>query len=260
MANKSNVLAPVLNVLEATGNNVVLFLRAVRYLPSLPLQLGRTIDYAFQFGYKTFPIVGILCFFLGAVLALQIGASVDFSGGTSLIGPIVGIAIAREIGPLIAAFLLAGRVGSAITAEIASMKVYQEIDALRTMQIAPERLLIMPRLVAIFFMMPILAVGAIVIGWYGGAVISSHIGFIDLSPAIYWDDLRSAVDVRDVIDGLIKTQIFGIVVVLICCERGMATTGGPREIGNSVTKAVVTSMCVVLLLDYVITRLLLQTN
>lgn len=257
MASKSTVLAPLFNILEATGNNVMLLLRALRYLPTLPRQLPRTIEYAFQFGYKTFPIVGILCFFLGAVLALQTGASLDFSGGNTLIGRIVGIAIAREIGPLIAAFLLAGRVGSAITAEIASMKVYQEIDALRTMQIPPERILIMPRLVAIFFMMPILAIGAIVIGWYGGAVVSAHIGFIDLSSGIYWDDLKSAVKVKDVVDGLIKTQIFGIVVVLICCERGMSTTGGPREIGTSVTKAVVTSMFMVLLLDYIITRILL---
>lgn len=257
MVSPSNVFAPVFRILEATGNCLILFGKAVRQLPYLPFQLGRTIEFAFNFGYKTFPIVGILCFFLGAVLALQTGASLNFSGGNTLIGRIVGIAIAREIGPLIAAFLLAGRVGSAITAELASMKVYQEIDALRTMHIPPERILVMPRLVAIFFMMPILGIGAIVIGWYGGAVVASHIGFIDLSPALYWDDLKSVVDVGDVVDGLIKTQVFGLIVVLICCERGISTTGGPREIGTSVTKAVVTSMFMVLLLDYIITRLLL---
>lgn len=257
MATSPNLFAPVLRVLEATGNCLILLIRSLRYLPSLPLQLPRTIEYAFQIGYKTFPIVGILCFFLGAVLALQTGASLDFNGGNVLIGRIVGIAIAREIGPLIAAFLLAGRVGSAITAELASMKVYQEIDALRTMQIPPERILVMPRLVAIFFMMPILAIGAVVVGWYGGAVVAEYVGFIGLSPELYWNDLKSVVGVGDVIDGLIKAQIFGIMIVLICCERGMSTTGGPREIGFSVTKAVVSSMFIVLLLDYALTRILL---
>lgn len=245
-------------ILEGIGSNVMLLLRSLLWLPKLPGQLGRLMDYAFQIGYQTFPIVAILSFFLGAVLALQTGYSLgDLAGAQSLIGRIVGLAMARELGPLITAFLLAGRVGSAITAEIASMKVYQEIDALRTMQIPPERILVMPRLVAIFLMMPVLTIISVVIGWFGGAVVAQHVAFIGLDPAVYWSSLKEIVAVRDVANGLIKAQVYGLVVVLISCNEGLMTRGGPREIGHAVTRAVVSGMFMVLLLDYLLTRVLL---
>ncbi|MGE9295034.1 MAG: MlaE family ABC transporter permease [Puniceicoccales bacterium] len=245
-------------ILEAFGSSLILLLRALRYLPSLPRQLGRTSDYAFNIGYLTLPIVAILSFFLGAVLALQTGYSLrSFTGGQELIGRIVGLAVARELAPLITAFLLAGRVGSAITAEIASMTVYQEVDALRTMRMPPERILVMPRLVAIFFMMPVLTIVAILMGWFGGAVVAQHVGFIGLDPTAYWANLKSVTSFDDVINGLVKAQIFGLVVVLVACNQGLITRGGPREIGHSVTRSVVYSMFMGLLLDYCLTRILM---
>ena len=178
-------------ILFTIGSSLTLFLRSLAYLPSLPRQLARLMDYCFSIGYLTFPIVAILSFFLGAVLALQTGYSLGgIAGMEALIGRIVGLAVARELGPLITAFLLAGRVGSAITAEIASMKVYQEVDALRTMQVAPERILVMPRLVAILLMMPILTICSIIIGWFGGAIVAEHVTFINLDPAVYWNNLK----------------------------------------------------------------------
>ncbi|WP_309385041.1 MlaE family ABC transporter permease [Cerasicoccus frondis] len=245
------------NILEAIGSSLVLLLRSIGYLPSLPRQLGRVFDYSFHIGYLTFPIVAILSFFLGAVLALQTGYSMDFAGGQELIGRIVGLAVARELAPLITAFLLAGRVGSSITAEIASMTVYQEVDALRTMQTPPERILVMPRLVAILFMMPVLTIAAVLMGWFGGGVVAEHVEFIGLDPNVYWANLKSVTEFKDVMNGLIKAEFFGFVVVLIACNQGLITRGGPREIGFSVTRAVVSSMFMVLLLDYVLTRILM---
>lgn len=245
------------NILEAIGSCLILLLRSLGCLGSLPRQLGRVIDYCFHVGYLTFPIVGILSFFLGAVLALQTGYSLDFAGGQELIGRVVGLAVARELAPLITAFLLAGRVGSAITAEIASMKVYQEIDALRTMQIAPERILVMPRLVAILFMMPVLTISAVIIGWFGGAVVAQHVPFIGLDPQAYWANLKSVTTFADVFNGLLKAEVFGLVVVLIAANQGLITRGGPREIGFAVTRSVVASMFMVLLLDYGLTRILM---
>jgi phospholipid/cholesterol/gamma-HCH transport system permease protein len=202
--------------------------------------------------------VATLSFFIGAVVALQSGYTFSEVGsGYELIGSAVGLSMARMLGPLMAALLLAGRVGSAITAELASMTVYHEVDALRTMNVPPERILVLPRLIAVALMMPILTVGSIVAGWLGGMIAANYVDFISLDPAIYWRTLTEYVYFRTVFDGLIKAEIFGICVVLISCNQGLSTKGGPREIGYSVTKAVVASMIVVLFLDFFITRLLL---
>ncbi len=247
-----------LSILEGLGNCLILLMRAVRYLLTLPRQWGRLFDYCYQIGYQTFPIVAVLSFFLGGVLALQTGYSLgEIAGAQSLLGRIVGLSVARELAPLITAFLLAGRVGSSITAEIASMKVYQEVDALKTMNIPPERILVMPRLVAIFLMMPVLTIIAVLIGWYGGMLVAANVAFINLDPTLYWTDLKEVTRFKDVFNGLLKAQVFGLVVVLISCNQGLMTKGGPREIGHSVTKAVVASMFMVLLLDFILTKILM---
>jgi len=250
----------VTKTLEGVGGCVILLARAIAFLPSLPLQLGRLVENCFHIGYRTFPIVALLSFFMGAVLALQTGYSLSgIAGGEELIGGIVGLGMARELGPLMAAFLLAGRMGSSITAEISSMKVYQEVDALRTMGIQPERILVMPRLVAVLIMMPVLTICTVFIGWFGGMTVAQQVGFINLDATTYWNSLRNVTQFRDVFNGLLKAEIFGLVIVLIACQQGLATRGGPREIGLAVTRSVVASMFMVLLLDYVLTHFLMQT-
>jgi phospholipid/cholesterol/gamma-HCH transport system permease protein len=238
---------------ELIGNNTLLLFGALKYLPSLPRQAGRVVEQSFIMGYQTMPIVAILSFFIGAVLALQTGFALQPVGAEAFIGSIVGLSVARELGPVMTAILLAGRVGSAITAELASMKVYQEVDALRTMNIPPEKILVLPRLAAAFLMVPVLAILSILIGFYGGMGASVLTGFIQLDPSLYWRSLTDFVGFRDIVDGLIKAQIFGFVVVLISCNQGLQTSGGPREIGFSVTKAVVTSLIFILFADYFIT-------
>ena len=243
-------------VLDEIGTALILFKNSALHLPSLPAQFHRFIDQCFVIGYKTMPIVALLSFFIGAVLALQAGfAMSSVKEFMRHLGTLVGLSMCRELGPVMTAFLLAGRVGSAITAEIASMKVYHEVDALHTMNIPPERILVMPRLAAVIVMMPVLTLLSIVIGWHGGMVIAYLVGFISLDPLIYWQSLKEFVLLSDVIDGLIKAEIFGILVVLIACNTGLQTRGGPREIGSAVTRSVVTSMVMILLLDFFVTRL-----
>lgn len=242
---------------ELIGRHVVLAVASLRYLPSLPRQWKRLVEHCGMIGYQTVPIVAILSFFIGAVLAIQSGFALVQVNAEQFIGAIVGLSLARELGPVMTAFLVAGRVGSSVTAEIASMKVYQEIDALRTMNIPPEKFLVMPRLVAILLVMPILTIISIVIGWWGGQVVSYAIDFIQLEPTLYWRGLDDFIDASDIIDGLIKAQIFGFFVLLIACQQGMQTSGGPREVGDSVTRAVVYSMIFILFSDYWITRILL---
>jgi phospholipid/cholesterol/gamma-HCH transport system permease protein len=191
------------------------------------------------------------------VLALQTGYALTELGGANYIGAIVGLSLSRELAPVMVSILVAGRVGSAITAELASMKVYSEIDALVTMNIPPERILVMPRLIAVLFMMPVLTILGNVIGWIAGAVVCQYVQFIGVSSEVYFQSLRDAVGFSDVVDGLIKAQIFGFLVILIACHIGLRTRGGPREIGNAVTQSVVVSLVMILVLDYFVTRALL---
>ena len=244
--------------LGTIGGTILLLLRVLRHLPTLPRQIPRLVDQCFQIGWSTVPIIVILSFFIGAVLALQTGDSMrGFGGFKVFIGSIVGLSLAKELGPVMGAFLLVGRVGSAMTAELASMKVYQEVDALKTMNIPAERILVLPRIAAVVLMMPLLTAIAIVVGWVGGATVAEYVGFIELSPDIYWRSLRETVNFDIFLDGLIKGELFGIFIVLLCCHTGLSTSGGPREIGGAVTKAVVISMIFILIADYFITRVLL---
>lgn len=244
-------------VFEDVGSSVILAGRSFAHLPTLGRQLPRVVEQCYMIGYTTLPIVTILSVFIGGVLALQAGISLQGFGAKELIGTLVGESMARELGPVMAAILLAGRVGSSITAELASMKVYQEVDALVTMNIPPERILVLPRLIAVLLMMPVLAIFAIVVGWLGGALACNYVGFIGVDWDTYFQSLKRFLTVGDVLNGIIKAEIFGFVVVLVACNTGLRTRGGPREIGISVTKAVVESLILILILDYFITRALI---
>lgn len=244
--------------IENIGQCILLFKEAMSHVSSLPRQWKRVVEQAFVIGYLTFPIVGILSFFIGAVLALQTGFSLkDLAGTQQFLGNIVGLSLARELGPVMTSFLLAGRVGSAMAAELGSMKAYNEIDALNTMQIPPAKLLVLPRLVATALMMPILTAFSIIIGWFGGMAVVEYVDFIQIDSQIYWRALKTLVDFKSFRDGLIKAEIFGVLITLIACNQGLVTRGGPREIGNAVTAAVVKGMIAILFLDYFVTKMLL---
>jgi phospholipid/cholesterol/gamma-HCH transport system permease protein len=250
------ILVEIKRGLETIGNFVVLFKNSLRYISTFLKQWKRIVELAYNMGYRTFPIVGVMSFFIGGVLALQTGYSLgQVGGGHAFLGNIVGLSMSRELGPIMTAFLLAGRVGASITAELASMKVNQEVDALITMNIPPERILVFPRLSAIFFMMPPLTIFSIVLGWYGGSVISHYVDSINLDYHTYWQGLKKSVDFKDIWDGLFKAQFFGLIIVIVSCAEGLRTRGGPREVGQAVTRAVVLSMITVLICDYLITKL-----
>jgi phospholipid/cholesterol/gamma-HCH transport system permease protein len=244
-------------ILGHIGGTVLLLVQAARHVHTLPRQFNRFIEQCYLIGFTSLPIVTILTFFIGSVLALQSGYSMENFGAKQFIGTLVGLSVVRELGPVMVAILIAGRVGSAIAAELASMKVYQEVDALVTMNIPPERILVLPRLAAILVMMPPLTLIGIICGWYGGALVSQVTHAISVDNEAYFAALKSYMKRQDVIDGLLKAEVFGFVVVLVCCYTGLNTRGGPREIGASVTKAVVASLILILVLDYFVTKALL---
>ena len=246
-------------IISHIGGTVLLLGRSLKHVGTLPRQFNRFVEQCYLIGYTSLPIVTILSFFIGSVLALQSGYSMENFGAKQFIGTLVGLTMARELGPVMVAILLAGRVGAAVTAELASMKVYQEIDALTTMNIPPERMLVLPRLAAVLVMMPVLAIIANLCGWYGGALVCQYTHSISVDSEAYFTALKTYMKPKDIVDGLVKAEVFGFVIMIVCCYIGLNTRGGPREIGASVTKAVVTSLILILVLDYFVTKALLFT-
>jgi phospholipid/cholesterol/gamma-HCH transport system permease protein len=156
------------------------------------------------------------------------------------------------------AILIAGRIGSAMAAEIGSMRVYQEIDALRTMNINPIHYLVLPRVLAMAVALPLLVIFAILVGWFGGAVVAESNNRIGVPFAAFFDGLRHTVDLQDVANGVFKSFCFAVIIGAVSCHQGLVTIGGPRGIGRSVTKAVVNSIVLIVIFDYILTRFLLK--
>ncbi len=237
---------------------VVLFWRTLAALPTAFRQRQKVFDQFFEIGNASLFMVCILSFFIGGVIALQTGPVLVERGLASAVGGVVGISICKELAPVMMSILIAGRIGSAMAAEIGSMRVYQEIDALRTMNINPIHYLVLPRLVAIALALPMLVIFGILTGWLGGAFVSAANNRIDVPFAAFFSSLRDVVEVRDAVNGVFKSFVFALVIGIVSCHQGLVTLGGPRGIGRSVTKAVVNSIVLIVVLDYLLTRILLK--
>lgn len=205
-------------------------------------------------GVDTLPIASLMAFFVGMVLALHSGHQFSKFGAEEWIGGLVGLSLVKELGPVLTGLLLAGRVGSAMAAEIGTMKVSDELDALRTLRISPVRYLAMPRFLASLLMLPLLVLYANVIGMAGGAVTAAT--YVRLEPSVYFRNLFQALTFGDIFEGLIKAAFFGAVIALIGCYQGFKTTGGARGVGRATTSSVVISFLLIMILNYIITRIL----
>ncbi len=243
---------------QNVGEMVVLFWRTLITVPLAWRQRQKVLDQLFEIGNASLLMVCILSFFIGGVIALQTGPLLTERGLGSYVGGVVGYSICKELAPVMMSILIAGRIGSAMAAEIGSMRVYQEIDALRTMNISPINYLVMPRLVAIAIALPMLVTFAVLVGWLGGAVVSVSNNHIAISFAAFFSGLRDAVDLSDVSNGIFKSFIFALVIATVSCHQGLITRGGPRGIGRSVTKAVVNSIVLIVMCDYLLTRIMLK--
>src|SRR6266545_5026612 len=239
------------------GEMVLLLVRTLRALP-LTLRHRRKVgDQLFEIGNASLLMACILSLFIGGVIALQTGPRMAERGLSNLLGGLVGLSVCEELAPVMMSILIAGRIGSAMAAEIGSMRVYQEIDALRTMNINPVHYLVLPRLVAISCALPILVIFSIQVGWMGGALVSVFNDRIGVSFSAFFNNLRETVDLAKIMNGLFKSFVFAVVIGIVSCHQGLQTIGGPRGIGRSVTKAVVNSIVLILFLDYFFTRFLM---
>ncbi len=210
------------------------------------------IEQASKFGFDTLPVVAIVSFFIGLALTLQISKQLMGVGNTSALGTTVAVSIVREIGPVVAGVMIAARIGGAMAAEIATMSVTEQIDALTVMKQNPIRFLMAPRLLASMIMTPLLTVFAIYIGSIGGLLIA--ITYVHLDPYMFFDSFRIVVGNKDIIIALTKALVNGALVATLSCTFGMNTSGGAEGVGQTTTKSVVWAMVGIFLFNFLITN------
>ena len=206
-------------------------------------------------GNNSLLIVFLTSLFTGMVLALQTAYGLERFGAKNYVGNIVSLGLVRELGPVLTAIMLCGRVGAGIAAEIASMVATEQVDAMRALGASPIRKLVTPRVVAAVIVLPLLTVLADLFGIGGGILVA--VFELDLTAHQYYRSIMYTLLIRDVLDGLIKSAIFGFLFVTIACFRGLTTSGGTEGVGNSTTSAVVTGSVVILISDFFITKVLI---
>lgn len=221
-----------------------------------PPYRGRLFVASMEFiGIGSIFIISLTAFFVGAVLALQLVDGFRDFGAESQSGAVIGLALAREVGPVFAALMVTSRAGSAMTTELGSMRVTNQIDALVTMAVNPVQYLVVPRVFAGFVMLPVLTMLFNVVGVFGAFLVA--VSLLGLDPGVFMDRLKWLVDWEDVSQGLIKSMVFGVAVALIACRQGFYAEGGAAGVGRATNRAVVQSAIAILMLDYLVTGLIL---
>jgi len=212
-----------------------------------------TIEQMVRMGYDSVPIVCTIAFFVGLILAMQSAYQLKRFGATIFVADLVAVSVIRELGPLLTAIIIAGRSGSAIAAEIGTMKVGEEIDALRTMGLSHVNFLFVPRMVALLLVLPCLTILADAIGIFGGYLLS--ISTLDFSSTRYLRQTTSALVLKDLLTGLVKSGFFALIIAVVGCYQGITTEGGAAGVGKATTSSVVTSIFLIIAADVFFTAL-----
>ncbi|MFQ5515050.1 MAG: MlaE family lipid ABC transporter permease subunit [Myxococcota bacterium] len=204
-------------------------------------------------GFDALPIVSLICFLVGLVTGFQAAVQLQQLGADIYVADLVGISVTRELGPLITAIVVAGRSGAAYAAELGTMRVSEEIDALASLGLDPYRFLVFPRVIALVLVLPVLTLVGDALGIFGGLFVA--VTGLDLTPAAYLIETQLMVGLDDVFSGVLKSVFFGGMTALVACQRGLATSGGAEGVGRSTTSAVVTILFLLIVLDAAFTVL-----
>jgi phospholipid/cholesterol/gamma-HCH transport system permease protein len=243
-----------LGFLVATGRFTIFTITAISHCVRPPIYFRLVLRQIVDIGYYSLPVVGLTAIFTGMVLALQTNTGFARFQAQGAVAAVVALSMTRELGPVIAALMVAGRIGAAIAAEIGTMRVTDQIDAMTTLSTNPYKYLVVPRIVAGVATMPVLVLVADIIGVFGGFLVATY--KLDFNPAGYIgqtaDNLRS----DDVVSGLIKAAVFGFIVTIMGCYCGYHSRGGAQGVGAATTYAVVSASIMVLLVDYLLTSVL----
>ncbi|NOZ57297.1 MAG: ABC transporter permease [Calditrichaeota bacterium] len=221
------------------------------------LRWHSTVEQMVRIGVDSVPIASLIAFFVGLILAMQAAYQLKPFGVTIYMANLVGVSVTRELGPMLTAIVVAGRSGSAIAAEIGTMKVSEEIDALRTMGLNPIQFLVVPRLLAMLVMLPALVVIADVVSIIGGTVVGVFWEHLDLIR--YINQTADALVMKDIITGLTKSAVFALLIVTIGCYQGFSVSGGAAGVGKRTTASVVASIFMIIASDMFFTMLFYST-
>ena len=239
--------------LEATGRLALFTARAITHCVRPPIYLRLILRQMVDIGYYSLPVVGLTALFTGMVLALQSYTGFARFQAEGAVATVVVLSITRELGPVLAGLMVAGRIGAAMAAEIGTMRVTEQIDALSTLATNPMKYLVAPRLIAGLTMLPLLVMVADIIGVFGGFLVSVYkLGF---NPAVYIAKTWEFLQVIDVVSGLVKAAAFGFFVALMGCYHGYHSRGGAEGVGAATTNAVVSASIMILVANYLITGL-----
>lgn len=254
-----------LNLFEALGTGFLRFAQVVGQMTLLvaetfvwtfrrPFRIRAILEQMSEVGVNSIPVVLITSAFTGMVVALQTHTGFIRFGAESMIGGIVALSMTRELGPVLSGLIVTGRVGSSMAAELGTMKVTEQIDALYTMATNPVKHLVVPRVVACTLMMPILVIFADAVGMLGGYFVS--VVLLDINPHLYVEKTFELLEMNDVVSGLVKSVVFGNIMAVVGCYEGFYTEGGAEGVGKATTRAVVIASISILINDYFLTALL----
>jgi len=243
--------ASVSRFLEEAGSLVLLFVRTLGWIFRPPYRVRSVFEQMAFVGVSSLPIVMITAIFTGAVLALQTMTGFRRFNAQDLVGTIVALSICRELGPVLTGLIVSGRVGSGMAAELGTMKVTEQIDALETLATDPVNYLVVPRFLAGFVMLPVLTALANVVGMAGGYAVSVFL--LHANPTIYFRRSMDYLAFEDLYIGIVKAAVFGVIIALVGCHRGFKAAGGAEGVGRATTHSVVLSSMLILTANYFLT-------
>jgi phospholipid/cholesterol/gamma-HCH transport system permease protein len=244
----------IIRILEVVGHMAILTGQTVYHLFQGRKRYGNTIQQMAHLGIGTLPIVLLTMLFTGMVMTMQTAHEFLKYGAGSTVGGVIALAMGRELGPVLTGVVAAGRVGAAIAAEIGSMKVTEQIDALRVMATNPVAYLVVPRVIACVFMIPLLVVFADAIGTLGGFFVATQ--YFAISFYTFTSSITSFADINDVTGGLIKAAVFGFIIAIIGCYKGLNASEGAEGVGRATTGSVVTSIVLIFVTNYFLSLIL----
>lgn len=244
----------ILETCNSVGRFILFLVAAIKTLFSTRLSLKKVLFHMNGIGVESSYIVVLTGAFTGMVFALQTYIGFQRVGGQQFLGAVVALGMIRELGPVLTGLMITGRAGSAIAAEIGSMNITEQLDALRTLRINIYQYLVVPRILAGLLIVPCMTIIAMMCGILGGYVISVHV--LELSPEDYVNSIRGFVEMADIRGGLTKSAVFGLILSWVGTYKGFYTQGGARGVGISTTQSVVLSSIMILISNYFLTKLL----
>lgn len=243
-------------VFEEIGRFFILLWKSSRWIFRGSIEWKQLVKQMVQVGVDSIPVVFLTSMFTGMVLALQTYSGFQRFHAEGYVGSVVALSMLRELAPVLTALMVAGRAGSAMAAELGTMRVTEQIDAMQALATDPVQYLVLPRVLASIVMLPFLVVMADAIGIYGGYLIS--VNLLGANPVIYVNNTFQFLELDDLTSGLFKAAVFGLLISMIGCQKGLYTTGGAEGVGRSTTQAVVFASLSILLSDFFLTKILFK--